>query len=219
MHFGVYEDSVLPILLGTTHIVSFAFNDPQLVFGEGPLGEDGISSIAVSTASVLVRNSHSAVSTGVHEFGRLVTTAVSDGELRYHSHNLLKPICNQEVSKLRCKSNAESLRLAIEAVLKPLKVPVVIQKQRGWSELHDIEFFKIPTLIDVDVETRPCVDHDAAFVQLLVAVEDSGSVLVMHLILHKDVRDVFEDARVEGHVLLFECLDSIEQGGIQNASV
>ncbi len=52
-----------------------------------------------------------------------------------------------------------------------------------------------------------------------VAMEGPGSVVVVHLIAYKDIRDVLEDTKVEGHVLLFKRLDSIEHRGIQNGLV
>ena len=60
---------------------------------------------------------------------------------------------------------------------------------------------------------------NAAFFQLLLAMEDSSSVLMMCLILDEIIRDALESARLERLFLLFKSLDSIEQGGFEKTSV
>lgn len=52
-----------------------------------------------------------------------------------------------------------------------------------------------------------------------MAVEDPSSVLMMHLIMYKDIRNGLENVRVECPFLLFKSLDSIEHGGFEDASV
>ena len=109
--------------------------------------------------------------------------------------------------------------MAVNTILKPLKVTLFIKKKRGRSKLYNIEITETLTLTQVDVDTPLRVDHNATFLQLLMAVEDPSSVLMVHLIIYKDIRNDLENARVECPFLLSKSLNSIKHGGFEDASV
>ena len=68
---------MLPIILRTTYLTSFAFNDPLLILGKGPLGENEIHGIPVSSVSLMSRNQDSAIFRGMYKFDGVVTTVAN----------------------------------------------------------------------------------------------------------------------------------------------
>lgn len=74
--FGIDEDSVLPVLLGTANVVSFAFNNPLLILGEAPLSDNGIGGVVVRSVLLSAGNSDGPISGRVHELHRVVKVAV-----------------------------------------------------------------------------------------------------------------------------------------------